>query len=172
VQENIELKKLFSGKKESGIFAGVLARGGGTPFGTFLLDVGSESGVKNGDMVLVDQNIALGKITETYSRSVKIKLFSASGETTDVFLGPENIPAQLNGVGGGVYTALLPRELDIQEGDAAVLSGVEGFILAYVESKESNPSEAFQKIYLRSPVNVFEVKYLQILPFYTVDGSS
>ncbi len=163
-QENLELKKLFGGKKDGGVFAGILARPGRLPFDTFLLDIGGESGIKNGELALADQNIALGKIIETYTYSAKIKAFSSSGEVTDAFLGPNNIPIELKGAGGGVYTAELPRELDVKEGDAAVLPGSGGFILAYVESKEENLTDSFQKLYLRNPVNIFQLKYAQIIP--------
>ncbi len=170
MQENLELKKLLFGKKESSVFAGILAHPGGhLPFDTFLLDIGSAAGIKNGDIALSGQNLALGKVVETYSHSSKIKGFSSTGERTDVFLGPENIPAQLTGLGGGAYMAELPRDLDIREGDAAILPGSDGFILAHVESKEENLADFFQKLYLRSPVNIFELKYVQIIPYLSVN---
>lgn len=169
VQENIEFKKLFAGKKEGSTFAGILASTGNLPFDTFLLDSGGESGIKNNDLALADQNIVLGKIIETFPSSAKVKAFSFSGETTDVFLGPENIPAQLKGTGAGTYAAELPRELDVREGDAAILPGSEGFILAYVESKEENLTDSFQKLYLRTPVNVFQLKYVQVV--HNVSGN-
>ncbi len=164
VQENVELKKLFEDKKPGGIFAGILKRPGSLPFDIFLLDIGGESGISNGELALVDQNIALGKVTETYPYSAKIKAFSSPDETTDAFLGPDNISIQIKGAGGGTFTAELPRELDVREGGAAVLPGTGGFILAYVESKEEHLTDSFQKLYLRSPVNVFELKYVQITP--------
>lgn len=169
VQENLEFKKLFADKKSGGVFAGILARPGRLPFGVFLLGVGSESGIGNGDLVLGDQNIALGNIIETYPNSAKIKSFSSSGEVTNAFLGPENIPVQMKGAGGGSFTVELPRELDVKEGDAAILPGSDGFILAYVESKEENLTDSFQRLYLRTPVNVFELKYAQIIPHSSIN---
>jgi cell shape-determining protein MreC len=164
VQENIELKKLFVGKKNGGVFAGILARPGTLSFDTFLLDIGSGSGIKNGDVALSGQDIVLGKIIETYPYSAKVKAFSSSGEVTDAFLGPENVSMQLKGTGGGSFMAELPRDIDVKEGDAAVFPGSDGFILAYVESKKENLTDSFQKLYLRSPVNIFELKHVQILP--------
>lgn len=169
VQENLEFKKLFAGKKSGGVFAGILARPGHLPFDILLLDIGSEAGIGNGDLVLGDQNIALGNIIETYPYSAKIQAFSSSGEVTDAFLGPENIPVKMKGMGGGSFTAELPRELDVQKGDAAMLPGSDGFILAYVESKEENLTDSFQRLYLRTPVNVFELKYAQIIPHSSIN---
>jgi len=163
VQENIELKKLFVGKKEGGIFTSILSHPGNIPFDTFLLSAGTQAGIKNGELVLADKNIALGEIIETYQYSAKAQGFSSSGKTTGAFLGPENIPVQLKGLGGGAYAAELPRELDIREGDAAVLPGIDGLILAYVESKEENSADSFQKLYLRNPVNIFQLKYVQVI---------
>lgn len=164
VQENIEMKKLFSARKPGTIFASLLAWPNSLPFDTFLLDVGSESKVANGQLVFADKDIVLGKVAETYSYSAKVKYFSSPGEITDAFLGPENIPIQLKGVGGGAFTVELPRDLDIREGDAAIFPGSEGFIVAYVGSKEENLTDSFQKLYLQSPVNIFELKYVQIIP--------
>jgi rod shape-determining protein MreC len=163
VQENLEFKKLFAGEKHNGIFAGILAHPGSLPFDTFLLDIGNEAGLVKGDLALSDGNITIGTVIETYPYSSKVKSFSSSGEITDAFLGPENIPVQLKGSGGGAYTVELPAGLDIKEGDAAVLPGSDGFILAYVESKEENITNSFQKFYLRIPLNVFELKYVQII---------
>lgn len=168
VQENLELKKLFAGKKDGGEknikFASVLLHPGRLPFDVFLLDVGGVAGVMNGQAAFADQNIALGKITETYPHSSKVKAFSSPGEVTDVFLGPENIPVQLKGAGGGAFTAELPRDLDVREGDAAVLPGSDGFLIAFVEKKEENIADSFQKLYLRNPVNVFQLKHVQVTP--------
>jgi cell shape-determining protein MreC len=163
MQENLEFRKLFGGKKDGGVFAEILAPSGSFPFGVFLLHIGSESGIKIGEIALADQNIALGKVIEIYPNSSKVKAFSSPGEATEAFLGPENIPVQLKGAGSGAFSAELPRDLDIREGDAAVLPGSDGFILAYVESKEDNFADSFQTLYLRVPVNIFELKYTQII---------
>ncbi|MBI2120820.1 MAG: rod shape-determining protein MreC [Parcubacteria group bacterium] len=164
VQENLELKELFAARKDGGIFASVLLHPGHLPFDVFLLGSGSVSGIVNGDLAFIDQNTALGKVFETYPYSAKVKAFSSPGEVIDVFIGPENVPAQLKGAGGSSFTAELPRDLDVREGDAAVLPGSDGFIAAFVEAKEENLADSFQKLYLQSPANVFELKYVQILP--------
>lgn len=168
IQENLELKKLFAGRKEGSEenvkFAGVLLHPGRLPFDIFLLDAGSAAGIANGELVFADQNIALGKVFESYPYSAKVKAFSSPGEATDVFLGPDSIPIRLSGAGGGSFTAELPRDLDVREGDAAVLPGSGGFVLAFVLAKEENLADSFQKLYLQGPVNVFELKYVRISP--------
>lgn len=163
VQENLELKKTLFHKKETAVSGAIIARPNVAAYDTFLIDVGENSGIQKGDKVLANENMILGLVEEVYSFSAKARLFSTAGETTDAILGPDNIPVQLKGSGGGSFMVELPREMDIREGDSAILSGAPEYIIAIVISKEEVSTESFQKIYLRGPVSVFDAKYVQII---------
>jgi len=163
-QQNIEYSEMLLQKKEDGIFAGVVARPNVTEYDTILIDIGTEAGVKKGNLVQIDDNVAIGTVYETYPYSSKVRLFSSPGRTTDIFLGPKNIAVSANGEGGGALLSEVPKELDIKEGDAAVLSGSSGLIIAYVNSIEKNENDSFQKIRMTSPVSIFEMKFVQVIP--------
>lgn len=163
VQENLELKKLLFQKTEETLIATVVARPNITAYDTFLIDIGKNSEIKNGDKVLSDGNATLGVIEETYQYSAKARLFSTAGEISDALLGPESIPVQLRGLGGGTFTTEVPHTMDVKKGDSAVVSGTPEYIIAEVVSVESGDTESFQKIYLRGPVNIFNAKYVQVV---------
>ncbi|MFA6566292.1 MAG: rod shape-determining protein MreC, partial [Candidatus Paceibacterota bacterium] len=163
VQENLELKKTLFHRKENTVFGAVVARPNVSAYDTFLLDIGENFGIKKGDKILANENMILGFVEEAYPVSAKARLFSTAGEVTDAILGPDNIPVQLKGSGGGSFILELPREMDVEEGDSAILPGVPEYIIATVISKEEVSTESFQKIYLRGPVSVFDVKYVQII---------
>ena len=163
VQENLELKKQLFQKKENSIFGAVIARPNITAYDTFLINVGENDGIKKGDKILANENMILGTVDEAYFGSSKAILFSTTGEISNALLGPDNIPIQLKGMGGGSFTAELPREMDVQEGDNAVLPGTPEYIVAQVVAKESKSADSFQTVYLRGPVNIFDAKYVQVV---------
>ncbi len=163
VQENLELKKVLFQKSEETLTAGVVARPNITAYDTFLIDIGKNSGIKNGDKVLADENTMLGIIEETYSYSSKARLFSTAGEISEALLGPDNIPVQLHGLGGGSFSTETPRGIDVKKGDSAVITGTREYIIAQVVEVEDRSTESFQKIYLRGPVNIFNTKYVQVV---------
>jgi len=163
VQENLELKNLLFQKKENAVFGAIIARPNVTAYDTFLIDIGENSGIQKGDKILSDENMILGTVEETYPWSAKAILFSTAGKISDTLLGPDNIPTQLKGLGGGSFIAELPREMDIREGDSAILPGAPEYVMATVISKEQKSTESFQTIYLRGSVSLFDAKYVQVI---------
>ncbi|MCX6738545.1 MAG: rod shape-determining protein MreC [Candidatus Parcubacteria bacterium] len=163
IQENLELKKTLSQKKEGSIFGSIIARPNITAYDTFLIDIGEKNGIKKGDTVLANKDMIIGTIEEAYSSSAKARLFSTAGQSSDALLGPNNIPIQLKGLGGGSFVADLPLETDVQIGDSASLSGSPEYIVATVVSKEQKSTDTFQKVYFRGPINIFDAKYIQVV---------
>ncbi len=163
IQQNLELKKELSLKKENGVFGTIIARPNVTVYDTFLIDIGEKNGIKNGDKILANGNMILGTVEESYQNLAKARLFSTAGESSDALLGPDNLPVQLKGLGGGSFVADLPKEADVKEGDSASLSGFPEYIAAIVVSKEEKSNETFQKVYFRGPINIFDAKYIQVI---------
>lgn len=175
VQENLELKKILGRSTEAEgekiLLAGVLAHARNLPYDTLNIDAGTKLGVKTGDFVFerlaIDARdgeipVIIGTVQETYNASSKVKLFSTAGEKTDVFLGPQNIPTILEGMGGGTFQAELPKEADVQKGDVATFPGVGGYLVAVVEEVGNDPTQAFLKVRLRTFFNPFELHYVGI----------
>jgi len=162
VQENIELKKAFLGDPKGRIFAQIVSRPNVAAYDTFIIDKGEKDGIVKGAKVLSGDMSLMGTVEEVYPNTSKARLFSTAGTITNVFLGPENIPAEIHGTGGGTYTALVPDGVDIREGDTALLSSDPSRIVAFVVSKEKADDDSFQKFYLKNPADLFSIKYVEI----------
>lgn len=162
VAENIEMRDLLFQRSEERIFARIISRPNVTAYDTFLIDSGKNAGVEKGAMILAQKNSVIGLVEEAYPNSSKARLFSTAGMITNIFLGPENIPAELHGMGGGSFFAEVPKDVDIREGDTAILAEKPEYIAAYVVSKEKDITQSFQKFYLKSPVGLFTIKYVEI----------
>ncbi len=162
VQENLELKKNLKENVGKNIFAQVIARPNVTAYDTFLLDAGTKKGVKINSKILTDGIFAIGIIDEAYADSSKARLYSTSGQITNVLIGPNNIPVEIHGLGGGSFSAEVPNSVDIQIGDAVILAESSNSIIAIVRSEEKTNVDSFRKFYLQSPASLFSLKYVEI----------
>jgi len=162
IQENLELKNIFFQKTEGYIFARVIARPNVTAYDTFLIDAGKSAGIKKGTKVFSGDTAIIGIIEEVYANSSKARLFSTAGQITHVLMGPDSIPLELRGMGGGSFTADVPNGVDIQEGDTALLAERPDFVVAYAVSKEKTDTGSFQKFHLESLAGIFNLKYIKV----------
>ncbi len=170
LDENLKLKEILSRTPgEKFILATILAKPNRSPYDTLLIDVGSASeladrsdGVEAGDIVFAFGDIPIGKIAEVYAKTSKVILFSNPGERTEVLISGQNIFMSLVGRGGGNFEMTLPRDLVLDVGTEVHLPGLMPQVLATVETILSDPRDAYQKALLVSPVNIQELKFVEV----------
>lgn len=174
VKENIELKDILGRKNERVdlVLASILAKPNQSPFDTLLIDIGENNGLKIGDRVFAFGNIPIGRVAEVYHNYSKVVLFSSSGEATPVVVSPkpnldanpatQNIFLEAIGRGGGNFEVIIPRDFVIAKDDQVVLAGITPYVLGVVETVISDPRDSFQKALLVSPVNIQEIKFVQV----------
>lgn len=146
------------------VVAKVISGPGRSPFDILLLDLGSAnstSPVTLGRMVL-SGDVLLGQIVEVDERVSKAKLFSSAGVEVPVVIGPEKVPATAKGRGGGNFVALLPRGTTVALGDLVTVPAFGGKLIATVGSVDNDPEEPLQTIYLKSPINLFTLTWVEI----------
>ena len=166
LRENIELK-IMLGREENPsktFLAAVLARPVKLFYDDLLIEVGKKEGVSLGDVVLGNGEIVLGRLEEVYDKVSKVRLLSSHQAETDVQIGDEGLVATLKGRGAGNFYLELPRELEIAEGDQALLPGSKIRVLAIVRKVEKEEGSSVQKVYLKSPINIFNLKWVRVLP--------
>jgi cell shape-determining protein MreC len=144
------------------ILSVILAKSSQSIYDTLVVDAGIKQEVKVGSIVFALGNVPIGRVAEVYSNSSKIILFSNSGEKTQVIIPGKDIFMELVGRGGGNFEMILPRDLVLQKGDQVTMPGINPYVLAIVETIISDPRNPFTKALLVSPVNVQELKYVQI----------
>src|SRR3989344_7834388 len=164
--ENTSLKEILGRKDASGgeerqmILAAILSKPKQSPYDTLIIDVGTGQGLQTGDIVFAFSSVPIGRVAETYSNSSKIILFSNSGEKTQVAI--HDIFFEIVGRNGGNFEIAVPKDFIIQKGDQAVLPGINPYVVAIVEAIISDPRDSFQKALLTSPVNIQELKFVEV----------
>jgi hypothetical protein len=124
--------------------------------------VGEKDGVTIGSHVFAESVLPLGTISEVYPASSKVVLYSSNGEKNFVIVSGKNIQAELIGRGGQNFEMTFPRDVEIPQGTLVTLPGLSTYPLAVVEKVIFDPRDPFQKVLLRSPVNIQQLEWVQI----------
>ena len=163
LDENLDLKNILGRRGGKSLtLAAILVKPNKSLYDTLIIDIGTDGNVSAGQRVFAYGNILIGSVAEVYTNSSLVKLFSTPRETTDVILGAQNAYVQAIGRGGGNFEITLPKDLEVANGAEAVFPGITPYILGVVEEVISDPRDLFQKILLRSPINVQDLKFVQI----------
>ena len=162
LDENEKLKEILGRKNEklNLTLAVILGKPDQSLYDTLIIDLGGNQGVKVGDMVYALGNIPLGRVALVYDNSAKVVLFSNSSERTQVFVKGTSL--ELVGRGGGNFEMILPRDVAMEKGEQAVLPGITPYVVAEVETVISDPRDSFQKVLFTSPVNIDEIKFVEV----------
>ncbi len=160
--ENTELKEVLSRKPESLdlVLASVLSKPSRSAYDTILVDAGYGDGVAVGKLVFAYGSVPIGRVATVYKDSARIILFSSAEEKNDAVINGMNF--ELVGRGGGNFEVILPRDLVVEKDSEAVLPGISSYPVAVVEDTISDPRDAFQKVILTSPVNIEELRFVEI----------
>jgi cell shape-determining protein MreC len=163
--ENDDLKNILNRNKtdQKLLLATVLIKPFFSPYDTLIIDVGSSSGVVINDKVLVDNNTFIGYVSEVYDDTSKVVLYSSPGEKVNVLIGNNNVEKEAIGLGGGDFKIEIPRGIDVKEGDSIVIPSISTNVFGVVEKIEFKESDSFQTILFKNPVNISELKWVQVL---------
>lgn len=163
--ENDELKSLLGRPelKQDSVLAAVLVKPPKNVYDVLTIDAGSNLGVKVGDKVLAESNVYLGEISEVFPDTAKVVLYSAPGEKRAVSLGENGISAESIGQGGGNFSIILPRDISAKEGDVIVVPSITPNVFGIIEKIYLKDKDSFQTILFKSPVNISELHFVQVL---------
>ncbi len=164
-EENNNLKEILNRKKEeaSMILSNILSKPNQSLYDTLVIDVGIDKGIEVDDMVFALGNVPIGRISEVYKNSSKVILFSNAGEKIQVVITDKNIFMEMTGRGGSNFEMIIPRDFTIEKGKQVIMPGDNSFVLALVESVISDPRDPFTKVLLISPVNIQQLKFVQVM---------
>lgn len=161
--QNDELRKLLNVRvKRNGIGAIVTLHPSQSPFDVFDLELSSGNSVQLGNL-LTAGNIALGTLVEERGTYAKAQLYSSPDTQTEGRLVKNGTPLILIGKGGGNFSVSAPRDLDITVGDLVSLGKNPDLALAKVESIEEAETDSFKKVRLATPINIFSLRYVEVL---------
>ena len=162
--ENTSLKEILgrTDEKTAMILAAILGKPNQSPYDTLIIDVGTKDKVAVGETVFALGNVPIGRVSVVYQNSSKVVLLSNPGEKIQAVVSGKNIFMDVVGRGGGNFEMVLPRDFMPVKGDQVVLPGITPYVLGIVETIISDPRDPFVKALLVSPVNVQELKFVEV----------
>ena len=162
-RENTALRQMLGRNDLSKtLLAEVLVRPPQSAYDTLILDVGSANGVRIRDKIVFPPDIVLGEIIEISEQTSKVKLFSTAGNKINIIIERNNISTIASGLGGGNLTIQLPREVNIEKGDLAILPGSSHLIVGFVEDIELDVTDSLARVLLKSPINIAETRFVLV----------
>ncbi|MBK5215775.1 MAG: hypothetical protein JJE53_03145 [Candidatus Pacebacteria bacterium] len=144
------------------ILGNILAKPNHSLYDTLIIDIGSDLKLKKGSQVYASGNIPIGNIADVYDSTSLVSLYSSPGQKTEGFIDITNISVELTGRGGGNFEMIIPIELIINKGTMVLLPGNSSLVVAVVDEIISKPSDPFKKVILTSPINVQNIKWVQV----------
>ena len=161
--ENADLKFRFGRSDNKKIvYATVIQKPPISPYDTFILDAGTETGIIQNNIVVFG-SLAVGVIVEVGNGYAKAELFSSPGKTFQAMLGSDNIQIEAKGVGNGSFEALVPLGTEVLPGDTLVLPAISLKVFGIVQKVEDLQEEGFKKIFFALPVNPNQIGAVGIM---------
>jgi cell shape-determining protein MreC len=163
-KENDKLKSLIGriSPNNDFILGSILTKPNYSPYDTLIIDIGENQGLKEGFLVYVNGNIPIGVISQVYTKTSLVELYSNPSRITHGLIEESNITVELIGRGGGNFEMSLPFEITANKGTSVLLPNINSEILAVVEEDISDPTDPIRKIILRSPINIQNEKWVQV----------
>jgi cell shape-determining protein MreC len=162
--DDASIKEILGRKDAKAVMtlAAILAKPNQSVYDTLIIDAGISEGIKEGDVVFAGGDVPIGRVDLVYQNSAKVILFSNAGDKTQAVVPGRNVFMELVGRGGGNFEMILPRDFILQKGDQVVMPGINPYVLGIVETIISDPRDPFIKALLSSPVNVQELKFVEV----------
>jgi cell shape-determining protein MreC len=160
--ENLSLKAMLGrAQKGQSVLAAVLLRPPGVPYGTLMLDVGSQHKVKEGDLVASEGSAYIGRVSNVYDTTSRVILFSAPGQNYQGLLRG-SIPITISGEGGGSMMGEVPSGIEVKVGDPILLPSITPEFMGKITAILETPGQSFQTIFVTLPVNPLELRFVLV----------
>ena len=162
-KENDTLRALLGrNTKERMILATVLSRPPFSPYDSLIIDIGSTDGVAVGSMVYASTDILIGDISDVYSSTAKVNLFSSPGRRFPVLVGPSAIQVEAEGRGGGNFKVTLPSEVGVEKGDPVRFAQSKSNVVGIIEEIEIDSVDSLQEVLFKIPLSISEISYVEV----------
>lgn len=166
--DETQVNKLLElvGRKENPntVIAAVLTHPPQTPYDIIIIDAGSRDAINIGSEVSLPEGPILGRVSEVFAKSARVELFSTSGLETNAVLERDNMPVVLVGRGGGDFKLTVPRDVVVEKGDRILSPDITSRLLAVVEDVSISPTDSFQEVLAKSPINIFTLRFVFVTP--------
>lgn len=125
-------------------------------YSTLLLSKGYRDGITEGGLVYVRGMQPVCTIVEVRTSTSLCELLAKSGRITEGVTSSSSIMLNLQGAGGGSFTADVPKGTEVIEGETVYLRSDESYVLGTVVAVVESQQDTGAKVYVRgiyNPVN-------------------
>lgn len=165
--ENESLKAFLkfsdaSTSSQRGVVASIVSSLRSSPYGTFLVGVGSADGVTTGSYVLTEEGVVIGIVKDVGPHvSTAAEIFAPGVQEEGVV---EGAVVLIDGSGAGNGYGKVPRGLNVQIGDPVISPRLGSRVIGVVGAIASSSASASQDVFIRIPINFATIRYVYILP--------
>ena len=174
-EDNTKLHELLGHNTDTTgyISASVIHDGMLSAHDVFIIDVGATHGIRDNMLAVTPEGIAIGYISKVLETTAVARRFSSPTTNIDVILqGTTTIHATLTGHGSGTMKLTVPRDVEIERNDTIVLPSFSTHPIGTIASIIVSPEDAYKTAYLRSPVNMHELRFIHIDTTHTWDSKN
>jgi rod shape-determining protein MreC len=145
--------------------AAVLSSSRASLSGQIIINQGAGTGIAEGDLVTLGDHVLLGTITKVYEKTAVIDVYSRNGYSNEAGFVIKNLGVHIDGKGNGNGNFILqvPNNIQVVDGDVIILPAYPDMVVGVIKSIESDPRDPFQKVIARTPVNINELKFVQVV---------
>lgn len=162
--ENQKLKEILGRKTHDNLLlAQILSKPNRSPYDIIVVDVGTNNGVAVGQKVLAKGLVPIGEVIETTPKNAKIKLHSTPGNTTQALLEGTGIDLDLKGTGSGGFEIIIPKDVEVRNGQAILSKEVYAHTIALVSGVVSTERDSYKKVLAKSPINIQELAWVEVV---------
>lgn len=128
--------------------------------GTFYVSAGSREGVATGDIVRTDDGFVIGVVVSVQQTTALCRDVFAPGAVVGALVG--TTPISLEGRGGSNARGTAERAAPVAVGDIVTSSALRGYPVGIVGAVETDVSDAFQTVYVRTATSIAMTRYVYI----------
>jgi cell shape-determining protein MreC len=159
---NAELAHLRTITADSAVIARILSKPGFSPYDTIIINMGEDNGITVGDKVMAGGASILGEISETFSKTSTVTLYSTPERETVVLIGPKAIQAVAKGKGGGNFEIKLPKNTEVQVGDSVSIASTSANVLGKVQYIHDSPADSFEWALFKNSADVMNLRFVTV----------
>ena len=165
LKEALKIKEKFQKKI---ILANVI---GASPFNLdpcFLIDKGKKDGVEEGDIVLLNEKILVGKVKKVKENFSEVSTFFDKENSVTVTLKNRDLVGTLKAENQNIFLDLIPKNASLKEGETIYSSGFDfkyprGFLVGKIKKIEVKEDLPFLKIEIKLPYKWYQLSQVLVM---------
>ncbi len=131
-------------------------------YDSIIVNKGNDYGISFGDMALVSNRVAVGRVVEVRGQSSVITLNSFPKIVSNGFIARTNEQIEVEGIGGFGMRTKLPIDFDINQDDLLMSTGSRIYMIGKVLSIEEDKSSGFKNVVFGIPISINNINTIFI----------